>query len=525
MNRPDRRKPRGVKEDNRKSPFAEMPRIVGPSKRHRVSDRLKMESIAAAAEEELPVQEDYPSFEEQDDYDLFRSNNSDNDEDCTQQSEDNSSGNEAFDEGNQYNDKDDELLLEQESTAFEAHIASGHFHETPTAPSPVGAPIVVRNLQQYDYVHHRIKKHPYFAQVFSRTVCWMELNTNFREVNYISNKEALVQKGKKIFPNIPQYAQTWLDREAKPPKEKEFVVTCDEGRVSIRYVSQVADLESSILNIVCCNLQNGVEPLLEFSQCGSMGDVNQTQYFEAGVDTKPNKEKCRLVLVSFFSDGTSLNNSFEDTLHPIIVEVAYCRSFMSAHYKRTNLVVGWFPRVPTLPVTRNGKPETWNLLTSSEKEELTKKMHAQILGHLRDQMLTIANNIYVLPHNVGRVRFRVYQYKCDTPEKRMVANCTSACYVCSKPKQLMVGNNFLLSSQHGTMAKHGADPALWNPTITTQEVFDALYAIDVMHLLDNVIWHSRRIVGFCIAFGKASKAYTGQLGEMDDKMSRHVLNP
>ena len=111
----------------------------------------------------------------------------------------------------------------------------------------------------------------------------MELNTNFREVNYISNKEALVQKGKEIFPNIPQYAQTWLDREAKPSKEEEFVATRDKGGASIRYTSQVANLESSILNIVCCNLQNGVKPSMVYSHCGSLSDVDQTQYFKAGM--------------------------------------------------------------------------------------------------------------------------------------------------------------------------------------------------------------------------------------------------
>ena len=332
-----------------------------------------------------------------------------------------------------------------------------------------------------------------------------QVGLDYRNLNRSMNSEAYALGKPNIFPNLPQMAKTHLDHFLKPMKAYVFVV--NSSNFSLSFNGPFCDVEESVLNLIVANLEAGYRPTIHARPCGSLSETVQTPVFTSGVENS----KCQqIIALTIFSDGTSLGNTFHDALHPVDIAIDYGRHLKVAKFDRTRVCVGWLPKMQDCNATRSGVEILWKKIPQAHKAILTRLMQKKIEYFILAQLKTMVRKLYNFAYGIGVVRFQVFQFKADYPEKRDWSHLVG-CVTCADETVLSLSSENFRSFQNpmGRVHKIGVDVNEWGKVSPTNDGYDVFSVPDLMvsilrlrpkltscqHTLDNTLSHLIRMIG------------------------------
>lgn len=415
---------------------------------------------------------------------------------------------------------------EREAQPLPHGIAEIHYH--------VG--ILEASLLNFQIVRNNDKR----RRVFARLLLWLRLNVSAETINDICNSEATrILEGfvgtsgvqPNIFPNLSQFAKTWLGPFLIPPTRKTFtaklfVEDTEEPRLSVTISLFLRDFLEAIVLRVAVNAVTGVGRVgKEYGKCGSLNDTHQTQNFKDAVKAAKDRFKdvnLKVCTVDLFSDGASLGISCGASIQPIVLEVTGgYRRFLrgsSEYFGKTVCLVGWVPSFRDVEVTewrKSGASSSkasssgkmaWNDLKQADKYALTRAVQELMYEELYQELYSaIGNRVFDLPFGIGNVVFVLSSFKGDQPEKNRWSN-SIGCQICTKESHLILGDSHFRSRENqGRIHEDGFQVLSLDARqlLIPSDPWRVYFPPDIMHTWDNAVGHLMRLCA--LTLGESSK--------------------
>ena len=241
------------------------------------------------------------------------------------------------------------------------------------------------------------------------------------------------------------------------------------------------DVEEAVLNIIVTNAEVGLaSPVMEYLPCGSLSEIFQTPQFKSAQDqARAENPEANAVFLSIYSDASSLNNSFKDSLHPVMLQVEFGRHLQASHFKDTAAIVGFIPSMSSCKLTRNGQRALWKNISEAERSTLTRQFLAKLQTYLLEKLKEVCSRLYRFPKGIGLVKFFVLQFKGDSPEKNAWAN-TKGCFACTNESVLASPVSFRSFETSGSKYEDGFDVAEYTAASANNNGHSIFYFPDLM---------------------------------------------
>lgn len=317
------------------------------------------------------------------------------------------------------------------------------------------------------------------AALWARLKAYIKLdNIPAKSINFLFNACLESLNLPTCNPNLPQMMKTHLDHYLKGFLKPHFKVKA--GGFKLHYYGQFRDVEEAVLNLIVSNSHLFAPPNLKSIPCASVSEFHQTPFFKQGVQ----KQKCEQVIgLTLYSDGSSLNNSFGDSIHPTEIGViSFGNSFKVAHPRRVTACVAFFSKPKECKVVdSSGNTIKWDSIPKSQRDKLSLRLKKKLVYFLQKQIQAMVEKVYFFPNGIGLCRFIFVHLLSDFPEK---ADWTSSigCFTCDDDTILTTSEDGFRSQNNtgGRVHDEGPLAGKWASCVCSGDGNDAFSYPDIM---------------------------------------------